>query len=255
MTDAPADKSEDLAEGTLMSHLVELRGRLFKAVGSVFVIFILMIPFVRQIFDIASVPLRRYIPGGEMQATGTVTSLTAPIALTFYLALFLAMPVILYQTWAFVAPGLYKKEKKFAFPLLGTSIILFYCGIAFTYFVVFPMIFGFIANFTPDSVEWKPDVSDYISFVMLMALVFGLAFETPVATMLTVATGLTTPEKLGKARPYVFLGAFVVGMLLTPPDVISQTILAVPVYLLYEVGIIMAKLFKSKRVISDTEPK
>jgi sec-independent protein translocase protein TatC len=154
----------------------------------------------------------------------------------------------LYQVWAFVAPGLYLKEKSFAMPLLASSVVLFFAGLAFAYYVVFPLIFGFVATFTPDVVEWKPDMAEYVSFVMLIALVFGVAFETPIATVLTVATGLTTPEKLAKARPYVFLGAFVVGMLLTPPDVISQTILAVPVYLLYELGIVMSKLFKPRPV-------
>jgi sec-independent protein translocase protein TatC len=183
-----------------------------------------------------------------MQAIGAVNSLTATISLTFYLSLFLAMPIILYQVWAFVAPGLYKKEKGFAVPLLVSSVTLFFAGLAFAYYVVFPLIFGFVAAFTPDTVEWKPDMAEYVGFVMLIALVFGVAFETPIATVLTVATGLTTPEKLGKARPYVFLGAFVVGMLLTPPDVISQTILAVPVYLLYELGIVMSKLIKPRPV-------
>jgi sec-independent protein translocase protein TatC len=158
------------------------------------------------------------------------------------------MPIVLYQVWAFVAPGLYKKEKHFAFPLLASSILLFYVGLAFAYFVVFPLIFKFVVAFTPESVSYMPDITDYIGFIMMLVLVFGLAFETPVATVLLVWTGITSVEKLGTARPYVFLGAFVVGMLLTPPDVISQIMLAIPVYLLYELGIIMAKLFKSRPV-------
>lgn len=246
---------EDLSEGSLMSHLMELRNRLFKIFGSIFLVFLLLLPFSRKIFDFVAQPLTRFVPSGELQAIGAVTSLTATISLTFYIALFLAMPVVLYQVWAFVAPGLYKKEKNFAMPLLASSMFLFFSGIAFAYYVVFPLIFGFVATFTPDLVEWKPDMAEYVSFVMLIALVFGVAFETPIATVLTVWTGLTTPEKLGKARPYVFLGAFVVGMLLTPPDVISQTILAIPVYLLYELGILMSKVFKPGPVISDTDQK
>ena len=246
MSDATPDKESDLGEGTLMSHLTELRNRLFKMVAGVFVIFLVLLPFSRQIFDFVAAPLTRFVPSGEMLAIGAVTSLTATISLTFYLSLFLAMPIILYQVWAFIAPGLYKKEKGFAAPLLVTSIFLFLAGLAFAYYVVFPLIFGFVATFTPDVVEWKPDMAEYVGFVMLVALVFGIAFETPIATLLLVLTGLTTPEKLGKARPYVFLGAFVVGMLLTPPDVISQTILAVPVYLLYELGIIMSRLARRK---------
>ena len=246
MSDAAPDKESDLGEGTLMSHLTELRNRLFKMVAGVFVIFLVLLPFSRQIFDFVAAPLTRFVPSGEMLAIGAVTSLTATISLTFYLSLFLAMPIILYQVWAFIAPGLYKKEKGFAAPLLVTSIFLFLAGLAFAYYVVFPLIFGFVATFTPDVVEWKPDMAEYVGFVMLVALVFGVAFETPIATLLLVLTGLTTPEKLGKARPYVFLGAFVVGMLLTPPDVISQTILAVPVYLLYELGIVMSRLARRK---------
>lgn len=248
MNEETDQQNENLSEGTLMSHLIELRSRLFKIFGSVFIVFLVLLPFSRKIFDFVAAPLTRFVPSGEMLAIGAVTSLTATISLTFYLSLFLAMPIILYQVWAFVAPGLYKQEKNFALPLLASSVTLFFAGLAFAYYVVFPLIFGFVATFTPDVVEWKPDMAEYVGFVMLIALVFGIAFETPIATVLTVATGLTTPEKLAKARPYVFLGAFVVGMLLTPPDVISQTILAVPVYLLYEVGIVMSKLFKSRSV-------
>jgi len=245
MTDAAPDKKDDLAEGTLMSHLVELRSRLFKVFGSVFAIFIILLPFAQKIFNFAAEPLISVVPGGQLIALSPVSPLTATIMLSFYIALFAAMPVVLYQAWAFVAPGLYKKEKRFAFPLLATSIVLFYAGLAFAYFVVFPLIFGFVSSFTPEKVEYQPDMAEYVSFIMMVVLVFGLAFETPVATVLTVWTGLTTPEKLGKARPYVFLGAFVIGMLLTPPDVISQTLLAIPVYLLYELGILMSRIFKS----------
>ena len=248
MNEEAGQENENLSEGTLMSHLIELRSRLFKIFGSVFIVFLVLLPFSRKIFDFVAAPLTRFVPSGEMIAIGAVTSLTATISLTFYLSLFIAMPIILYQVWAFVAPGLYKQEKNFAMPLLASSVTLFFAGLAFAYYVVFPLIFGFVATFTPDVVEWKPDMAEYVGFVMLIALVFGIAFETPIATVLTVATGLTTPEKLAKARPYVFLGAFVVGMLLTPPDVISQTILAIPVYLLYEVGIVMSKLFKSRSV-------
>ena len=245
MSDDAPESKEDLAEGTLISHLVELRSRLFKVFGSVFAIFVCLLPFAQKIFDFAAEPLISVVPGGQLIALSPVSPLTATIMLSFYIALFLAMPIVLYQTWAFVAPGLYRKEKRFAFPLLATSIILFYAGLAFAYFVVFPLIFGFVSSFTPDKVEYQPDMAEYVSFIMMVVLVFGLAFETPIATVLTVWTGLTTPEKLGKARPYVFLGAFIVGMLLTPPDVISQTMLAIPVYLLYELGILMSRVFKS----------
>ena len=246
MSDEAPDKKEDLAEGTLMSHLVELRSRLFKVFGSVFAIFVILLPFAQKIFNFAAEPLIGVVPGGQLIALSPVSPLTATIMLSFYIALFAAMPIVLYQAWAFVAPGLYKKEKRFAFPLLATSIVLFYAGIAFAYFVVFPLIFGFVSSFTPDKVEYQPDMAEYVGFVMTVVLVFGLAFETPIATVLIVWTGLTTTDKLAKARPYVFLGAFIVGMLLTPPDVISQTILAVPVYLLYELGLLMSRLFRPR---------
>jgi len=181
-----------------------------------------------------------------MIATAVASPLLTPFKLTFFVALFIAMPVILYQVWAFVAPGLYRKEKHFAFPLLASSILLFYAGVAFAYFVVFPLVFGFFTAITPTGVEMMTDIASYLDFITTIVLAFGIAFEVPIATVLVVWTGLTTPAKLGKARPYVFLMAFVVGMLLTPPDIISQTLLAVPVYLLFEVGIIMARVFAKK---------
>ncbi len=248
------EQQEKLAEGTLLSHLVELRSRLFKMFGAVFLVFLALLPFAKPIFNYVAAPLVSVVPNGELIALSPVSPLTATIALTFYLALFIAMPVILYQIWAFVAPGLYRKEKHFAFPMLATSIVLFFAGMAFAYFVVFPLVFGFVSTFTPDSVNYQPDMTEYVSFVMMVVLVFGLAFETPIATVLLVWTGLTTTEKLGKARPYVFLGAFVVGMLLTPPDVISQTMLAVPIYILFEMGILMSRLLSKKEQEPAEEP-
>jgi sec-independent protein translocase protein TatC len=246
--------TEELAEGTLLSHLVELRSRLFKIFGAVFIVFLALLPFAKPIFNSVAAPLVSVLPNGKLLALSPVSPLTATIALTFYLALFIAMPVILYQVWAFVAPGLYRKEKRFAFPMLATSIVLFFAGMAFAYFVVFPLVFGFVSAFTPESVNYQPDMTEYVSFVMMVVLVFGLAFETPIATVLLVWTGLTTTEKLGAARPYVFLGAFIVGMLLTPPDIISQTMLAVPIYILFELGIFMSRLFTRKEREPAEEP-
>ena len=246
MSTAAENKDDDLAEGTLLSHLVELRSRLIKIAASVIVLFAAFIPFAQEIFAVVSQPLIEVLPGQQMIATAVASPLLTPFKLTFFVALFVAMPVILYQVWAFVAPGLYKKEKHFAFPLLASSILLFYAGVAFAYFVVFPLVFGFFTAITPDGVEMMTDISAYLDFITTIVLAFGIAFEVPIATVLIVWTGLTTPDKLGKARPYVFLGAFVVGMLLTPPDIISQTLLAVPVYLLFEAGIIMARIFAKK---------
>ncbi len=251
----PKEDDEELEETTLLSHLIELRSRLLKIAAAVVLVFVVLLPWSRDIFALVSAPLREVLPGNAMIATAVASPLLTPFKLTFFVALFIAMPIVLYQVWAFVAPGLYKKEKNFAVPLLASSIALFYLGIAFAYYVVFPLIFGFFTAVAPDGVEVQTDISLFLDFITTIVFAFGLAFEVPIATVLVVWTGLTTPEKLGKARAYVFLGAFVVGMLLTPPDIISQTLLAVPVYLLYELGILMAKLFARKKTDSGEESK
>ena len=251
----PKEDDEELEETTLLSHLIELRSRLLKIAAAVVLVFVVLLPWSRDIFALVSAPLREVLPGNAMIATAVASPLLTPFKLTFFVALFIAMPIVLYQVWAFVAPGLYKKEKNFAVPLLASSIALFYLGIAFAYYVVFPLIFGFFTAVAPDGVEVQTDISLFLDFITTIVFAFGLAFEVPIATVLIVWTGLTTPEKLGKARAYVFLGAFVVGMLLTPPDIISQTLLAVPVYLLYELGILMAKLFARKEADSGEESR
>ncbi|HEX2138400.1 MAG TPA: twin-arginine translocase subunit TatC [Woeseiaceae bacterium] len=238
-----ADEEESLAEGTLLSHLVELRSRLLKVTAAVGVAFFALLPFSRKIFAVVSDPLREVLPGNAMIATAVASPLLTPFKLTFFAALLVAMPVVLYQLWAFVAPGLYRKEKRFALPLLASSILLFYLGVAFAYFMVFPLIFQFFTSVAPEGVEVQTDIALYLDFITTLVLAFGIAFEVPIATILIVWTGLTTTEKLGRARPYVFLGAFVVGMFLTPPDIISQTLLSVPIYLLFEIGIIMSRVF------------
>ena len=243
---------EELAEGTLLSHLIELRSRLLIIAVAVLVAFIILLPFSRDIFTLVSEPLREVLPGNAMIATAVASPLLTPFKLTFFAALFLVMPVVLFQVWNFIAPGLYKNEKKFAIPLLTTSIILFYLGIAFAYFVVFPLIFGFFTSIAPEGVEVQTDITQFLDFITTIVFAFGIAFEVPVATVLIVWAGLTNIEKLAKARPYVFLMAFIAGMFLTPPDVISQSLLAVPVYLLYELGIIMSKVFVSKKSETDS---
>lgn len=245
-------EEENLAEGTLLSHLVELRSRLVKIAAAVIGLFAVLLPFNQRIFELVSKPLLAAVPSGQMIITGAAAPLLVPFKLTFLVSLFLAMPVVLYQVWAFVAPGLYRKEKRFALPLLASSIFLFYAGVAFAYYVVFPLIFGFFGSINIEGAPWTPDIGSYLDFITSIVLAFGLAFEVPIATVLVVWAGLTTPAKLGKARPYVFLGCFVVGMFLTPPDVISQTLLAIPVYLLYEGGIIMSRLFTKKPEEAET---
>ena len=241
MSDQTED--EELAEGTLLSHLIELRSRLLVIATAVVIAFIVLLPFSRDIFTLVSEPLRDVLPGNAMIATAVASPLLTPFKLTFFAALFLVMPVVLFQVWNFIAPGLYKNEKRFAIPLLATSILLFYLGIAFAYFVVFPLIFGFFTSIAPEGVEVQTDITQFLDFITTIVFAFGIAFEVPVATVLIVWAGLTDIEKLGKARPYVFLMAFIAGMFLTPPDVISQSLLAVPVYLLYELGIIMSRIF------------
>ena len=247
------DKSEEeeLAEGTLLSHLIELRSRLLIIAISVVVVFICMLPFSRDIFTIVSEPLREVLPGNAMIATAVASPLLTPFKLTFFAALFIVMPIVLFQIWTFIAPGLYKNEKRFAVPLFMTSVVLFYLGISFAYFVVFPLMFSFFASVAPEGVEVQTDIAQFLDFITTIVFAFGVAFEVPIATVLVVWAGLTDTKKLGKARPYVFLMAFIAGMFLTPPDVISQTLLAVPVYLLYELGIIMAKVFVIKKSTDD----
>ena len=253
MTSNETPEEEELAEGTLLSHLVELRSRILKLGAAVVVVFVALLPFSKTIFNFVAEPLVSQLDGGQMIATNPISVVFTPFKLTFIVALAVAMPIVLYQVWAFVAPGLYRREKRFAFPLLASSIALFYAGIAFAYFVLFPLVFSFLVAFAPDIVDVLPDITSYVSFVVMISFVFGLAFEVPVATVLIVWAGLTTPEKLTKARPYVFLGAFIIGMFLTPPDVISQTLLAVPVYLLYELGIVMSRAFTSRREAAADE--
>jgi sec-independent protein translocase protein TatC len=244
---------EDLAEGTLLSHLIELRQRLLRIALAVILVFVGLLPWSDDIFSRVSEPLREVLPGGQMIATQVASPLLTPFKLTFFAALFLAMPIVLYQIWAFVAPGLYRKEKRFAMPLLASSIVLFYLGIAFAYYVVFPLMFNFFTSIAPEGVEVQTDISQFLDFITTIFFAFGLAFEVPIATVLVVWTGLTSPKKLAGARPYVFLGAFVVGMFLTPPDMISQTLLAVPVYMLYELGIVMSKIFVSREEEPEEE--
>ncbi len=247
-TSEDTNEEETLEEQTLLEHLMELRTRLLRASVAVVLTFVCLLPFSAEVFTLVSTPLTDALPpGNSMIATHVASPLLTPFKTAFFVALFLAMPVVLYQAWAFVTPGLYRKEKRLGIPLLLSSIVLFYGGIAFAYFVVFPLMFSFFSAIAPADVEVMTDIANYLDFVMMLFLAFGLAFEVPVATVLIVWAGFTTPKALGKARPYVFLGAFVIGMLLTPPDVISQTLLAVPVYLLYEIGILMSKLVLRNR--------
>jgi len=248
------EPDEDRAEGTLVSHLVELRDRLLRAALAVLAVFVCLVPFAERLFTLVATPLMRQLPEGtSMVAIGVASPFLTPFKLAFFLALFVAMPVVLYQLWAFVAPGLYRRERRMAVPLLGSSIVLFYAGIAFAYFVVFPLMFGFFTAVAPSGVTVSTDISMYLDFVLTLFLAFGLAFEVPIATVILVWTGFTSPEALTRYRAYVFLGSFVLGMLLTPPDVISQTLLAVPVYLLFEAGILMSRLLGPRDAVAAAD--
>lgn len=231
----------------LITHLIELRKRLLNSIIAVLVIFLALVYFANDIYQIVSAPLISQMPAGStMIATDVASPFFAPIKLTIYVSIFLSAPVILYQIWAFIAPALYKHERKMVMPLLFSSTLLFYIGIAFAYFVVFPLAFGFLTKTAPAGVVMSTDITKYLDFVMALFMAFGVAFEVPVAIILLCWMGVTSPEALKKKRPYILVGAFVVGMLLTPPDVFSQTLLAIPMYCLFEVGVFFSRFYVGK---------
>jgi len=230
-------------EQPFLAHLVELRSRLIRAMLSVLVVLVCLLPFARKLYTALAEPLMARLPeGASMIAIDVASPFLTPFKLSLLVAIMVAMPYILYQLWAFVAPALFKHEKRLARPLLFSSIVLFYLGCAFAYFVVFPLVFGFLTRIAPEGVEMMTDISKYLDFVTTLFLAFGITFEVPIATIILVATGLTTADKLAAMRPYVVVGAFAVGMLLTPPDVISQTLMAIPMWLLFELGIVFSRL-------------
>ena len=242
------EEEEELEESSLLSHLIELRSRLMKAAGAILVVFVGLVPFTQEVFTLVASPLMSQLPEEfTMVAIRPASPFLTPFKTAFFVALFAAMPVVIYQAWAFVAPGLYKREKKVALPLVLSSIFLFYAGAAFAYFVVFPLMFSFFAAATPEGVAMMTDIGEYLDFVVVLFFVFGLAFEVPIAILMLVGAGIVSPQSLGSKRPYILLGAFTLGMLVTPPDMISQTLLAVPMYLLYEIGILMARFMIRKR--------
>jgi sec-independent protein translocase protein TatC len=242
------DDSEQLAEGSLISHLMELRDRLMRAVIAIGLLFIPCAYFSSELFTLIATPLMQQMPKGtSMIATSVVAPVMAPLKLALFVALFAAMPYVLYQVWAFVAPGLYKREKRFAIPLVVSSIILFYAGVAFAYFVVFPLMFAFLTNTAPIGVQVMTDMTNYLDFVVLLFFAFGVAFEIPVAVVLLVATGLVRIETMTKNRGYVVLGIFIIAAFLTPPDAISQSFMAVPMYLLYEIGIVLSRVLLKQK--------
>ena len=230
-------------QDTFISHLVELRDRLLRAVISVIVVFLALFHWANDLYTLLAQPLLHALPkGGQLIATEVTAPFFVPIKVTMMAAFLIALPYILYQVWAFIAPGLYSHEKRLGIPLIVASVLLFFCGMSFAYFLVFPVVFGFIAGVAPVGVAVMTDISKYLDFVLTMFMAFGITFEVPVIVVLLVKTGFVSVAKLREIRPYVVVGAFVIGAIFTPPDVVSQTMLAVPLWLLYEIGIIVASL-------------
>jgi sec-independent protein translocase protein TatC len=245
----PEPEAGQDAELSFIEHLTELRNRLLRAVAAVLLVFVLLVPFARHIYAVLAQPLLGRLPeGSQLVAIEVAGPFLTPIKMAFFVALLATMPYILYQAWAFVAPALYRHEKRLAVPLLVSSTLLFYLGCAFAFFLVMPVVFTFIASMTPEGVAMMTDIGRYLDFVLMLFLAFGLSFEVPVATVIIVATGWMDVERLRRGRPYVIVGAFVIGAIVTPPDVLSQIMLAVPMWLLFEVGLVAAaRLVRQRR--------
>ena len=247
-TDTSTDQENPVGqEQPLAQHLLELRTRLLKSIAAIAIGFICLVFFSNDLYSFFSAPIQILLPdGSSMIATDVASPFFAPFKLTAFLAIFLAMPYVLFQVWSFVAPGLYEKEKNLAMPLFISSVLLFYLGIAFCYYVVFPLVFGFFTSVAPVGISVTPDINSYLNFILKLFFAFGLAFEIPVATVILVRTGITSHSSLTKKRPYIIVCCFIFGMLLTPPDVISQSLLAIPTWLLFEFGLILSRLVSVK---------
>jgi sec-independent protein translocase protein TatC len=237
---------------TFISHLIELRDRLLHTLIAMGIAFIPCFVFARDLYTLLATPLIAKLPAGsQMIATDVTGAFFVPMKVAMMVAFLVALPYVLYQVWAFVAPGLYQNEKKLAIPLIVTSTLLFFVGMAFAYFAVFPMVFKFVVGYTPEGVAMMTDINQYLSFVLTLFLAFGMTFETPVAVIILVRMGIVTVEKLREIRPYVVVGAFVLGAIFTPPDVVSQFMLAIPIWILYEVGIVMASMMVKAKAKAD----
>jgi sec-independent protein translocase protein TatC len=241
-----------MSEDTFISHLVELRDRLLRSVIAIGIVFVVLFPFANDLYDLLAYPLMRTLPeGSKMIATGVVTPFLIPVKVALMAAFLVVLPYVLFQAWAFVAPGLYSHEKRLMLPLVVASTILFVFGLAFCYFFVFGVVFDFVYKIAPQSITVAPDIENYLNFALTMFLAFGVTFEVPIAVILLVRMGAVTVEQLRGARPYFIVGAFVVAAVVTPPDVISQFLLAVPLCLLYEAGIIAARIIVKRKVADD----
>lgn len=251
---AKLDPDASVDEGQpLIQHLIELRSRLLKSVAAIFLIFISLFYFANKIYDYVAAPLVELLPEGNMIATNITSTFLTPFKLTLFVSVFVAMPYVLWQIWNFIAPALYQREKRLAMPLFISSVFLFYAGVAFAYYVIFPLIFLFFTTTAPSSVTVMPDIASHLTLVIKLFFAFGLAFEIPVATVMLIAAGVISPQKLANKRPYVIVGCFVIGMLLTPPDIISQALLAIPMWILFETGIFFGRLVVRNQKAEESE--
>ncbi len=244
------------SEESFLSHLIELRDRLIRSMVAVGIVFVCLFPWAKELYALLAQPLLATLPrGGQMIATDVVGVFLVPMKVALMVAFLIALPYVLYQVWAFVAPGLYAHEKKLALPLVASSVILFFIGMAFAYFLVFPMVFGFMSKVAPEGVAWMTDIEKYLSFVMTSFIAFGVTFEVPVIVVVLVRMGIVELTTLRSWRPYVIVGAFVVGAIFTPPDVISQLMLAIPLCLLYELGMLLARFVSRTQAGTELAPR
>jgi len=249
-----ANSPEEEKEQGFIAHLLELRDRLLRMVLVIAIVFIILFPFAQDLYNWLSDPLVSQLPEGQrLIAIGVASPFLIPYKLALLAAFLIALPVVFYQLWAFIAPALYKHEKRLVVPLLASSVALFYIGMAFAFYVVLPLMFSILPSFAPTNVDVTPDIAQYLDFVMMIFVAFGFGFEMPIATILLVTTGVVTAKELGKKRPYVIVGAFIVGMFLTPPDVLSQLLLAIPMWLLFELGLVLSRLFKQQIKVAGEE--
>ena len=239
-----SEKSVKIKKMPIVQHLVELRSALLRSVIAIVIFFLMLFPFANEIYTFIAAPIVQAIPGSNLIAIGVISPFLTPLKMSLILAVYIAMPYLLYQIWIFAAPALYRHEKKLILPLVVSSALLFYTGLLFSFYIVFPVIFNFLSSVGPSSVDFAPDIQYYLDFILKVSFAFGVAFEVPIATILLIMFGVTTAEKLKKNRAYIIIGSFVLGMILTPPDIISQFLIAIPMWLLFEAGLIFSAFFK-----------
>jgi len=250
-----AEKSQQLEKMPIVEHLVELRSALLRSVIAIVIFFLVLFPFADDIYTFIAAPIVQAIPGSNLIAIGVISPFLTPLKMSLFLAIYIAMPYLLYQLWSFTAPALYRKEKKLVLPLVLSSTMLFYIGLLFSFYIVFPVIFTFLSSVGPASVDFAPDIQYYLDFILKVSFAFGVAFEVPIATILLIMFGATTAERLKKNRAYIIIGSFALGMILTPPDVISQVLIAIPIWLLFEVGLFFAPFFKVRETLKQSNNK